>query len=381
MDPPKPRIPYAILECRSAGIKVIMVAGDQPPTAAAIAKEVNIISRELITNEDLIKANPDLNWFTVSEKSDSLIVHGDRILEFFEKSFVENRESPDFYLRQQVKKPYCIFPSTTPAQKLQIVDACQKSGQIVAATGDGVNNSPAIKKADIGVSMNLSGSDVTKDAADMILLDDDFDSIVLGVEEGRKIFDNLKKSVVYLLTSNMTEIVPFLAFIILLLPLPLSSIYMLVLQVGTDIWPAISLAYEEAELDVMTRKPRKKTDHLCSLKLVTIAYFQMGQLESAAGFLGYYTMLNYFGFPVTELFRLANTSGQKPKKDDFKNDNINPKTNKPDPYFNSALYEAAGNQYDCRINKNGAKSIQNDINWQLVTDGNYDLRKFFLKLQ
>ncbi|KAL4441170.1 hypothetical protein ABPG74_002120 [Tetrahymena malaccensis] len=379
MDPPKQRVPYAILECRSAGIKVIMVTGDQPPTAAAIAKEVNIIPRELITNEDLIEANPDLDWFVASEKCDALIVHGDRILESFEKSIIENRESPDYYLRQWVKKPYCVFARTTPAQKLQIVDACQKGGQIVAATGDGVNDSPAIKKADIGVSMNLSGSDVTKDAADMILLDDDFASIVNGVEEGRKIFDNLKKSVVYLLTSNMTEIVPFLAFIILLLPLPLSSIYMLVLQIGTDIWPAISLAYEEAELDVMTRKPRKKTDHLCSLKLVTIAYFQMGQMESAAGFLGYYTMFNYFGFPVTQLFGLANTSGYKPKKDDFNNDNINPKTNKPDPYFNQALYEAAGNQYDCRRNKSGAQSIKSDINWQLVTDGNYDLRKSLLK--
>lgn len=134
----------------------------------------------------------------------------------------------------------------------------------MASTGDGVNDSPAIKQADIGISMNLSGSDVTKDAADMILLDDDFASIVHGVEEGRKIFDNLKKTVVYLLTSNMTEIIPFLVLIVVQMPLPLSSIYMLVICVGTDIWPAISLAYEEAELDVMTRKPRTKDEHLVS---------------------------------------------------------------------------------------------------------------------
>jgi len=114
-----------------------------------------------------------------------------------------------------VKKPYCVFARTTPAQKLQIVTACQSEGFVVASTGDGVNDSPAIKQADIGISMNISGSDVTKDAADMILLDDDFASIVNGVEEGRKIFDNLKKTVVYLLTSNMTEIIPFLVLIIL----------------------------------------------------------------------------------------------------------------------------------------------------------------------
>jgi len=110
----------------------------------------------------------------------------------------------------------------------------------------------------------------------MILLDDDFASIVNGVEEGRKIFDNLKKSIVYLLTSNMTEIIPFLVFIILQIPLPLSSIYMLVIQVGTDIWPAISLAYEEAEIDLMTRRPRSKFEHLVSTKVITIGYLQTG---------------------------------------------------------------------------------------------------------
>ncbi|KAL4489843.1 hypothetical protein ABPG72_022483 [Tetrahymena utriculariae] len=186
-----------------------MVTGDQPPTDAAIAKEVNIVPQKIITNEDLMENDHTLNWFSASEQCEAIVVYGDRILESFEKSIEEKRESPNFYLHQQVKKPYSIFVRTTPAQKLQIVDACQKEGFIVVATGDGVNDSPAIKKADI-------------DAADMILLDDDFASIVLGVEEGRKIFDNLKKSCVYLLTSNMTEIVPFLAFIILILPIPLS---------------------------------------------------------------------------------------------------------------------------------------------------------------
>lgn len=120
--------------------------------------------------------------------------------------------------------------------------------------------------------MGISGSDVSKDAADMVLLNDDFASIVDGVEEGRKIFDNLKKTIVYLLTSNCTEIFPFLAYVMLQMPLPLSSIFMLVICVGTDILPALSLAYEEAELDIMTRRPRKRTEHLVSLKLITHAY-------------------------------------------------------------------------------------------------------------
>ena len=136
-----------------------------------------------------------------------------------------------------------MFARTTPAQKLQIVMACQKAGNIVGVTGDGVNDSPAIKQADIGISMGISGSDVSKDAADMVLLNDDFASIVDGIEEGRKIFDNLKKTVVYLLTSNMTEIWPFLALITIQVPLPLSNIFMLCICVGTDIYPALSLAY------------------------------------------------------------------------------------------------------------------------------------------
>jgi len=120
--------------------------------------------------------------------------------------------------------------------------------------------------------MGITGSDVTKDAADMILLNDDFASIVDGVEEGRKIFDNLKKTIVYLLTSNITEIFPFVAMIMFLVPLPLNNMLMLCICVGTDILPALSLAYENAELDIMTRRPRTKDEHMVTVKLITHAY-------------------------------------------------------------------------------------------------------------
>lgn len=139
--------------------------------------------------------------------------------------------------------------------------------------------------------MNITGSDVTKDAADMILLDDDFASIVSGVEEGRKIFDNLKKTFVYLLCSNVPEILPFLAFIIFAIPLPLTNIYMLCICVGTDIFPAISLAYESAEIDIMTRKPRAKNDHLVSLRLMVHSYGLMGFISMSCGFLAYFICL------------------------------------------------------------------------------------------
>lgn len=268
MDPPKESVPFAIKKCQSAGIKVIMVTGDQPPTAAAIAKQIGII--RLKTNEDLKEEGYSAQ--EALKKANAIVIHGDMIT----KAYEEGDEQGEIILTEWVKKPEIVFARTTPAQKLLIVKACQNVGNVVGVTGDGVNDSPAIKQGDIGISMGISGSDVTKDAADMILLNDDFSSIIDGVEEGRKIFDNLKKTIVYLLTSNMTEIWPFVALVLVQIPLPLSNIFMLCICVGTDIYPALSLAYEEAEVDIMTRKPRKPDEHLVSARLLAHAYGQMG---------------------------------------------------------------------------------------------------------
>lgn len=195
-----------------------------------------------------------------------------------------------------------VFARTSPQQKLIIVEGCQRAGQVVAVTGDGVNDSPALKKADIGIAMGIAGSDVSKQAADMILLDDNFASIVTGVEEGRLIFDNLKKSIAYTLTSNIPEISPFLAFIVTGIPLPLGTVTILCIDLGTDLLPAISLAYEEAESDIMKRPPRNsQTDKLVNERLISMAYGQIGMIQALTGFVIYFVIFMENGFLPSRL--------------------------------------------------------------------------------
>jgi sodium/potassium-transporting ATPase subunit alpha len=190
--------------------------------------------------------------------SDAIVIHGDQLTQMAleDEGLPESEQGKK--LQKWLSKSQIVFARTSPAQKLIIVKGCQKMDYIVAVTGDGVNDSPAIKKADIGIAMGITGTDVAKDAADMVLLNDDFSAIVIGVEEGRRIFDNLKKAICYVMTSQVSEVAPFVALIIFNFPVPVSPIILLYIDLGTDLVPAISYAYEDAELDLMTRKPRNK---------------------------------------------------------------------------------------------------------------------------
>ncbi|XP_013868506.1 sodium/potassium-transporting ATPase subunit alpha-2 [Austrofundulus limnaeus] len=292
IDPPRAAVPDAVGKCRSAGIKVIMVTGDHPITAKAIAKGVGIISEGNETVEDIAeRLNIPLSQVNPRDAK-ACVVHGSDLKDM-------SSEFLDDLLRNHTE---IVFARTSPQQKLIIVEGCQRQGAIVAVTGDGVNDSPALKKADIGVAMGIAGSDVSKQAADMILLDDNFASIVTGVEEGRLIFDNLKKSIAYTLTSNIPEISPFLLFIIASVPLPLGTVTILCIDLGTDMVPAISLAYEMAESDIMKRQPRDpKTDKLVNERLISMAYGQIGMIQALAGFFTYFVILAENGFRPADL--------------------------------------------------------------------------------
>lgn len=296
IDPPRTSVPDALAKCRSAGIKVIMVTGDHPITALSISRKVGIISMDSRTAyDDAFEANvePKAYMKTIDPlKYKTILITGDDLRAMSAHQLdmiVENMDE-------------IIFARTSPQQKLFIVEACQRIGHVVAVTGDGVNDSPALKKADIGIAMGITGTDVSKQAADMILMDDNFSSIILGVEEGRLIFDNLKKSIAFTLTSNLPEMVPFILYATIGIPLPLHALLIICINVLTDLWPAISLAYEKAERDIMHKPPRDlQNDHLVTWNLIKMAYFQVGVIQLAAAMTGYFTAYAAFGFYPSDL--------------------------------------------------------------------------------
>jgi sodium/potassium-transporting ATPase subunit alpha len=377
-DPPRPMVDLSVSKCRSAGIKVIMVTGDQPPTAAAIAQKVNIIKHPK-TEFNYLVNECGMSEAEAMKVATGIVIHGDLLAEkhLKEEHLDDDDEMKGAFLQEWISKREVVFARTTPSQKLLIVDACQKAGHVVAVTGDGVNDSPAIKKADIGIAMG-SGSDVAKNAADMLLLDDNFSSIVNGVEEGRLIFDNLKKSIAYTLSSNIPEILPFIFFILFQVPLPLSTVLILCIDLGTDMVPAISFAYENPELDIMDRQPRNsKRDHLVNTKLISFAYFQIGVIQASAGIYTYFLILNDFGIRPSTVWYLALLKNPFPKDTDEYD--ITQTT-----MVETEMTDAEGNTYIQKSQYGNTNYGTPEEDWAILAwdkekDGKIDIRMFYAK--
>lgn len=238
IDPPRIEVREAVAVCRSAGIRPIMITGDHPDTALAIAKDLGI-------------AGPD-----------SVAITGSQL------DIISQAEL------QQLVQTASVFARVSPEHKMAIVDALRSNGQIVAMTGDGVNDAPALKKADIGVAMGITGTDVTKETADMVVADDNFATIVSAVEEGRVIYANIRKFVYFLLSCNASEILVILFAILLGWPIPLLPIQLLWINLVTDAFPALALGVEKKEPNVMNLKPRDPAEPLLTRKLQIMIVIQ-----------------------------------------------------------------------------------------------------------
>jgi len=261
-DPPRAEVPDALKRCREAGVRVIMCTGDHPETARAIAREIGLALTEhprVVTGEEMGRMSPTV-------------------------------------LQLALDTPEIIFARMAADQKLLIVRALQEKGEIVAVTGDGVNDAPALRHADIGIAMGLSGTDVARAAADLILLDDNFASIVGAIEEGRAVYDNIRKFLTYILTSNVPELIPYLAFVLFRVPLALTIIQILAVDLGTDMVPALALGAEQPAAGVMARPPRPRGQRLLSWQVLVRAYLWLGMLEAGAAMAAFFFALKVGGW-------------------------------------------------------------------------------------
>ncbi|NJD68434.1 MAG: cation-transporting P-type ATPase, partial [candidate division NC10 bacterium] len=248
LDPPRPEVPEAVARCRQAGIRPIMITGDNSRTALAIARTIGMVRNE--------KAP---------------VLEGSRI-----------EQMPDEELKTALAGPEIVFARMTPTQKMRVVTLLKEMGEVVAVTGDGVNDAPALKKADIGIAMGIVGTDVAKEAADIVLLDDNFATIVNAVEEGRAVYENLRKFVTYILASNIPEIVPYLASVLFRIPLLLTIVQILAVDLGTDMLPALGLGAEPPDANTMNRPPRSRDERLLNLPVLARAYLFLGPMEAGA---------------------------------------------------------------------------------------------------
>lgn len=273
MDLPREEVYDAIKKCQKASIRVMILTGDNPLTAKAIAEKVGLSVDTTLTGDDL-------------------------------------RHIPDEDLAKLLANKNVLFARMRSEQKLRIAALLQENGEVVAMTGDGVNDAPALRKADIGISMGKKGTEVAKEAADMILLDDNFASIVAAIEEGRTVYFNIKKFVTYILSSNVPEIVPYILQFFLRIPLPLSVIQILSIDLGSDMLPGLALGSEAPERDIMDRPPVGKDERILDREVFKRGYFFLGLIEGAAAMTAFLGFLFLSGWHYGDL-SITNTALHK----------------------------------------------------------------------
>lgn len=265
-DPVRPGVKEAIHACHTAGIRIAMITGDYPLTARSIGRQIGIGGENPI-----VKTGADIAAMT------------------------------DSALKELLRTGEPIFARVSPEQKLRIVSLLKDLGEIVAVTGDGVNDGPALKKADIGIAMGLRGTDVAKEAAEIILTDDNFSSIVAAIEEGRAIFANIRKFASYIFNSNPQELYPFILWMLIPgYPLVMTVMGVLAVDVGTDLIPAMGLGIEPPERGLMEKPPRKKSDKLLSIGFILKSYLVQGSILAFSCFATYYYFAWSMGFVTGE---------------------------------------------------------------------------------
>ena len=257
MDPPRPEVATAVTTLQRAGIRLVMITGDYGLTAESLARRIGMLT----TVTPLIITGAELDEMT---KSELLAI-----------------------LDQEV-----IFARMAPEHKLRLVSAYQERGEVVAVTGDGVNDVPALRKADVGVVMGVTGTDVAKEAADVILTNDNFSTFVTAVEEGRAIYDNIRKFITYIFSSNVPEVLPFLITAMFQFPLILSVRQILAIDLGTDLFTALALGMEKPEPDIMTRQPRRRNQPIIDAKLLRRAFVWLGMIEAVLCFSSFFVVFD-----------------------------------------------------------------------------------------
>jgi magnesium-transporting ATPase (P-type) len=308
MDPPRPEVAQAMQVFRSAGIRMVMVTGDYGLTAESVARRVGMLTGpapRILTGADL-EAISDADL-------------------------------------QELLDEEVIYSRMAPEHKLRLVEAFQAHGEVVAVVGDGVNDTPALRKSDVGIAMGMTGTDVAKEAADVILVGDNFGSVVDAIQEGRAVYDNLRKFITYILASNIPEVLPFILTDLLHLPLALTVVQILAIDMGTDLLPSLALGIEKPEPTTMLRPPRQRSQPLVDGKLLLRSMVWLGGIETLLCYLGFFLTYRLAGYPIIigettaaprAVYLLATTV-----------------------FFAGVVASQAGNVFACRSEINGTRRL------------------------